>query len=202
MKYYKVTKDNEKHYDMQYKTGLNVDVVPFFPGGTCMPGGMYYAREDILAFIDYGIWIREVTIPEDAQVHEESMGGGPRKWKADKIILGERRKINAEVFKELIDEGADIHAGNDVAIRHVTRWGCIEATKILIEAGADIEAMAGLPLQGACSYGNIDLVKLIIKSGVNVRTNFHALDLAVLGGHIKIVKLLIKHGAEAKIFLW
>jgi hypothetical protein len=82
----------EKHHGMQYQTGVNIDIVPFNPSGDCKPGDIYFAREDIFAFLSYGPWIRKVTLPEDAQVYENP--GTPRKWKADKVILGEREKIN------------------------------------------------------------------------------------------------------------
>lgn len=49
---------------MQYRDGLNEDVLPFNPNGDCEAGGIYFAREDILAFLDRKQWIREVTLPE------------------------------------------------------------------------------------------------------------------------------------------
>lgn len=54
MKFYKILNKEEKHYRMQYKFGLNVDVLSFKPKGDCAPGGIYFSREDILAFLDYG----------------------------------------------------------------------------------------------------------------------------------------------------
>jgi len=70
MNYYKILSKDEYHYDLQYKTGLNVDPKPFNPSGNCEPGGIYFSREDILAFLDYGPWIRKVTLPKDALVYE------------------------------------------------------------------------------------------------------------------------------------
>ena len=63
MKYYKLTNKEESHYRMQYRDGHNEDVLPFNPNGDCEAGGIYFAREDILAFLDRKQWIREVTLP-------------------------------------------------------------------------------------------------------------------------------------------
>ena len=70
MNYYKILNKDERHYSLQYKTGLNVDPKPFNPNGNCEPGGIYFSREDILAFLGYGPWIRKVTLPKDALVYE------------------------------------------------------------------------------------------------------------------------------------
>jgi hypothetical protein len=38
-----------------------------------------------------GIWIREVTIPEDAEMVQDPDGN---KWRASKVILSERRSLS------------------------------------------------------------------------------------------------------------
>jgi hypothetical protein len=88
---------------------LNIDPVPFNPTGDCEPGGIYFAREHILAFLNYGLWLRKVTLPDDAQVYENPRK--PRKWKADKVILGERERITVDVIKRLFEEGANKQTG-------------------------------------------------------------------------------------------
>ncbi|MDD4082362.1 MAG: hypothetical protein PHD05_03145, partial [Sphaerochaetaceae bacterium] len=111
MDYYKILNEKEYHHGLQYKFGLNIDPKEFNPSGDCEPGGIYFSREDILAFLDYGPWIRKVTLPDDVRVYENP--SGPRKWKADKVILGKKEKITAKVIKRLIDEGADPKANNN-----------------------------------------------------------------------------------------
>ena len=49
MKYYKITNEEETHNNLKYKTGLNVDPLPFNPEGDCIKGGIYFASKDILA---------------------------------------------------------------------------------------------------------------------------------------------------------
>lgn len=106
MPFYKILNEREVHNGVHYKTGLNVDILRFDPQGSCAPGGLYFACEDILNFLTYGPWIREVILPEDAHVYLNP--GIPVKWKADKIILGERREVTANTIIELLDQGATI----------------------------------------------------------------------------------------------
>jgi hypothetical protein len=109
MKFYKITNEEENHRGLQYQDGLIVDIQPFKPYGDCLPGGIYFAREDILYFLDYGPWIREVTIPPGAQVYENP--GYPQKWKADKVVLGPRHRITDEVCCSLLDAGMPTDGG-------------------------------------------------------------------------------------------
>ena len=101
--YYKVTNKDECHHGFQYKDGLNIDTNEFQPEGSCVKGGLYFTTlEHITYFFDYGIYVREVTIPEDAKMVEDPEGD---KWRADKIILGERYSIENFIrkFKDKVD---------------------------------------------------------------------------------------------------
>ena len=96
MKYYKITNESENHGGMQYQTGLNEDILPFNPSGDCESGGIYFTDADnILSFGMRGKWIREVTIPEGEPVYKNL--GKPLKWKAYRVILGERRDFQKEI---------------------------------------------------------------------------------------------------------
>ena len=132
MDFYKITNEKERHNGMQYKGGMNVDIIPFNPSGTCTRGGIYFSREDILAFIDYGPWIRKVTIPEGEKIYENPRE--PKKWKAHKVILGERQRIDEGVVKMLLEAGADVHAHDDGALYWAAENGCEGVVKILKEA--------------------------------------------------------------------
>jgi hypothetical protein len=97
-KFVKLTNETENHNDFQFQTGLNIDRVKFNPVGSCSPGGIYFTDcNKYIRWLSYGgqsmYWIRDVHVPYDAQVYVEK-----NKFKADKIILDERRPIG-----ELID---------------------------------------------------------------------------------------------------
>ena len=139
MKYYKILNKEEKHNNFQYKTGLNVDTVPFNPSGKCQPGGLYFSEvKDIPNYFNYGPYIREVVLPDDAKVYKEPCG---TKLKADRIILKKREKwCSLKVIKRLIKEGADIHAGGDYALRYASQYGHLDVVKFLVSKGASIHA--------------------------------------------------------------
>lgn len=89
----KLTNSNECHNGFRFKDGLNIDTVDFNPIEECRPGGIYFCfREDYERWTKYGcsqmFYIREVSIPDDAQVYCEE-----NKFKADKIILGPRQLL-------------------------------------------------------------------------------------------------------------
>ena len=186
MKYYKILNEKENHKGFQYKTGLNVDTIPFNPTGDCQPGGLYFARENILGFLKYGVWLREVTLPEDAQVYEN---GG--KWKADKIILGERGRITADTVKRLLDEGADPKAHVSSALCSAAKNGYVEIVKLLIPV-SDPKACGSAALRLAAENGHIEIVKLLIPVSNPKACSSSALYSAAENGHIEIVKLLEK----------
>ena len=190
MKFYKIMTEKEKHYDMQYTEGMNIDVVPFNPSGACRSGGIYFAREDIFEFYDYGPWIREVIIPEDGQVYENP--GSPKKWKADRVILGAKRaKWDLEVIKELVESGANIHAQDDYAIRWASSNGQLEVVKYLAENGANIHAQDDYAICWASENGQLEVVKYLAENGANIHAQDDlAIRLASNNGQLEVVKYL------------
>lgn len=103
MKYYKITNISELHNKIQYKTGLNKDILEFNPTGSA--GGLYFFSEVQLCnfqrwinFIPY--WIREVTFDgiEDTHIYIED-----GKYKTYQFILGERTSTDAEHILKYIN---------------------------------------------------------------------------------------------------
>jgi len=187
MKFYKITNEDEYHKGMKYTTGLNVDVLPFNPSGDCEPGGIYFSREDILAFFGYGPWIREVTLPPDAQVYENP--GSPKKWKADKVVLGERRRIDREVIQELIKEGADPKVNDSRALRLAAAYGYKEIVELLIPV-SDPKACDSYALRVAATYGYKEIVEMLIPVSDPKACDSGALRCTAFNGHKDIVKML------------
>jgi len=157
-KLYKILSENEIHNNFQYKEGLNIDSVKFNPEGSCEPGGLYFSDvEHILGFIEYGPFIREVTIPQRVQVYKDPEGN---KYKAHKIILGSRREWK-DCIEDLIKEGADIHADNDSSLRYASENGHVEVVKILLDNGADVHACNDSSLRWASENGHVEVVELL-----------------------------------------
>lgn len=165
MKYYKITNEEECHYGMQYHDGLNVDILPFNPSGDCETGGLYFASEDILHFLDYGPWIREVTLPEGEEVYQNPViNDCPTKFKAHRIILGARRRWDdIEVFKGLVKEGAtlknfDSRCRDIIQILSVTNN--VEILKFVLEDGRCDPS--NYTIQMASYEGYIEIIKLLM----------------------------------------
>ena len=196
LNFYKILNEKENHNGLQFKTSLNVDPIPFEKEGSCCPGGIYFARKDILAFLGYGPWLRKVTIPTDAEMVLDPEKE-PEKWRASRVILGKREKITVEVVERLIQEGANIHAETDLALRWASINGHLEVVKLLLEHGADVHVQEDVALWWASENEHLEVVKLLLEHGADVRAHEdEALRLASEYGHIEIVKLLLEHGAD------
>jgi len=191
--YYKILKKDMLHYDMQYKEGLNVDIKPF-DSSPCCGGGLFFSDvKNILGFCSYGDLIAEVTVPEGEMVI--SVGN---KYKANKINLSNIRNLwDVEVFKELVKQGLDIHADNDLALLLVAGNGFLDVVKYLVEQGAYIHADNEYPLQRAACNGHLNVVKYLIEQGADIHAdNELALRWAAENGRLKIVKYLVDQGAN------
>ena len=88
----KLTNDNCKHRDFEYKEGLNTDTIEFNPTEDCKAGGLYFTDIDNWVSYDndigiiYYMW--DVKIPDNATVYIEE-----NKYKATGIILTNKRCI-------------------------------------------------------------------------------------------------------------
>jgi hypothetical protein len=85
--YYKLFNKEETHHGYPFSTGFHEDPNQFFTESNCVSGGFYFCREEHLPLWVYyrSYWIRPVTLPPGALVHDEGT-----KLKASQIILGER----------------------------------------------------------------------------------------------------------------
>ena len=180
---------------MVYKEGLNTDPLPVNPKGDCEPGGIYYAREDILAFWDSGEDLYEVT-PVGDEVYKNP--GYPKKWKAHAVNLKYiGKRSDPKIIQMLLDNGADVHADDENPLRRAAVAGHTEIVKLLLEAGADVHADAENPLRSAAEEGHLEIVKLLLEAGADVHVYDETpLISAAEEGHLKIVKLLLENGAD------
>jgi len=95
-RYFKVTNANEQHHGYQYHNGLNILLEPFNndPTASCVSGGFYFTTiEHITDFYGYGINLREIYLPESDPEFKMIKDPDGNKWRANRIILGEKYSL-------------------------------------------------------------------------------------------------------------
>ena len=125
MKLYKVMNQEENHYGLQYRTGVNRDILPFNPSGSCKAGGIYYADENhICEFLGMGCWVREVTLLPESRVYADPNGN---KYKTDVMSMGERVAISKWLPKFITERGGiipgNLHVYGDAKLGALTSVG-------------------------------------------------------------------------------
>jgi hypothetical protein len=127
----KLTTESENHNGLKFKTGRNVDRLPYRPYGSCSPGGLYFCRlEDFAQWLSYNnkkmCYVRKVLIEDDAQVYEEH-DHGTLKFKCDKFILSDRVKISGKFLLDAIKSNGNLISKLD-AIEQTTEI-CLAAVR-------------------------------------------------------------------------
>lgn len=144
-KLFKITNKTEVHHDFRYVTGINTDVLLFNDdiNDDCCEGGLYFSdAENICRWIDENIcrridrdssFIREVTVSDDEVIIEQR-----NKYRAHTIILGERMSLfEVSTWEYLVEQGADIHANGDYALRWAAKNGHLDVVKYLVKQGVE-----------------------------------------------------------------
>lgn len=212
--YYKITNIDENHNGYQYKDGLNILDKPFEKEGSCVKGGLYFTtKEHLHHFYNYGEWIREITIPMDAQIVQDTI-----KYRADKIILGKRTPLydlkTNEVYPWLIKtqyyfncmlcwasysgnlekaEYSVINGANkfEGALMNACKQGHLEIANWCVKKGANDFDIASLT---ACKNGQLEMVKWCIEKGANNLITI--LEIACKTGHLDIADFCIVNGVN------
>ncbi len=102
MKYYRLTNEIELHRGMQYKTGINTDILPFNPSGECSAGGLYFLSEAQLVQCCVQVvefyWIREVTFDDP----EEDIYVEKYSYKTHRFTLSDRIYVTYDTIGQYI----------------------------------------------------------------------------------------------------
>jgi hypothetical protein len=173
---------------------LNIDPVPFEREGSCCSGGIYFTTPEFIGYFIYmGIWVREVTIPSDAEMVMDPQGD---KWRASKVILGPRKELwNVDTLKWLVKNGADIHGMNGYVLRFACRIGVLEVVEYLVENGADIHALDDVALRISCKHLNV--IKYLVGKGADIHAGYDGtLRGCFFEGNLEAVKWLLENGAN------
>jgi uncharacterized protein YnzC (UPF0291/DUF896 family) len=102
-----------------------------------------------------------------------------------------------EIVKLLIENGADVTAEDNYAIRRASQNGHLEVVKYLIDNGADVTAEDNYAIRTASQEGHLETVKYLIENGADVTAkNNYAIRWASANGHLEVVKYLIDNGVD------
>jgi ankyrin repeat protein len=74
-----------------------------------------------------------------------------------------------ETVKKSVLSGAEIHAGDDLALRLAAFYGHFDVVRFLVESGADIHIDNDITLQLASKNRRFDVVKFLIMSGADFK---------------------------------
>ena len=196
-KLFKITNKTEIHHNFQYSTGVNTDVLPFNDDikDDCCKGGLYFSKaEDIFRWINSdSSCIREVTISDDEVIVRQQ-----NKYRAHTIILGERMPLlKVSTWEYLVEQGIDINADDNYALRWAAGCGYLDIVKYLVEHGADVHAHDNHALRWATGRGYLDIVKYLVEHGADIHAQEdYALRWAAVNDRLEVVKYLVEHGAD------
>jgi len=192
--YYKITNELECHHGMRCQTGMNIYPFPF----KCEPdkrGGIYFAREHILEFAARGRWLRVVAVPPGAQVVEDHHHHPSRQWRADKLILGPRKRLTKALLAKLIAEGATLR---ERAVLNAIRVSDFRMVRWLVELGApisDLSPDAAIMAQAVTLGCDFRLVRWLVKRGAPI-SEWCVVD-AIKADEPGLARWLVKHGGPA-----
>ena len=73
------------------------------------------------------------------------------------------------LVKYFLKQGADIHAGNNDALKSAAEYGHLDVVKYLVEQGADLHANNDEALRLADEHNHPEVVRYLINQGANTR---------------------------------
>lgn len=194
MKYYKIISCSGRHFDKCYdvRKGGNYKVNNFDYANP--KSGIYFSRENILAFLDYGKYVMEVSLPNDSETYEVETGV----WKTNHIILSNPRPLTVETIHDLISEGANPRCKDDTPIVLASGKGNYELVQFLYNVhGADLSAqnnyayhIAMTNMPPASNPDHINFIKISELIIVNSRSNISHSDFNKMMEHTPFPNVL------------
>lgn len=122
----------------------------------------------------------------------------------DRSLCVAANEGHTEIVKVLLDNGANIHVGDDNPLFRACSNGKFNTVKLLLEKGADLHAKKECCLYTACMGGHYEIAEFLLEKGAveeRERDNILVLIFSNIDGndtdrYVDTVKLLIKHGAD------
>ena len=102
-----------------------------------------------------------------------------------------------EIIKSALQDGADVRANYDYALRSAAEMGHTETVRLLLDRGADISAGDDYAIRWAAKNRHTEIVKVLLDRGAKIHaSNDWALRHAAANGNTETVKVLLDRGAH------
>lgn len=99
---------------------------------------------------------------------------------------------HTETVRVLLAAGANVHAGDDHALRGSALDGYVETVKVLLAAGANVHADDDQALCWAAGSGHMETVKVLLAHGADVNARDETLCWTARNGDVEIVQILAR----------
>jgi len=120
----------------------------------------------------------------------------------EEVLIESARLSDIDGVKAALAAGANVHAGDDAALRWAALNGHAEMVSRLLAAGANVHADHDDALRWSAYYGHAEMVNLLLVAGANIHANNdQALYWAAIGHHDTTVCLLLAAGAGPAVAL-
>jgi ankyrin repeat protein len=117
--------------------------------------------------------------------------------KSNKDLINAVKNNDLQGVKEALDNGADIHADDNAALRLAASEGHLPVVEYLVEQGANVYAYYDSALRMAARKGHLPVVEYLIEHDADIHAgNDSALRYAAENGHLPVVEYLVEHGAN------
>lgn len=189
----KILSDSLVMRGFQYRMGMNEDVNQLAVNESHGTGLHFCLAKDICNYIYYGNKLAIISIPEEEDVYVET-----DQFRTHRLEIRNLMPLNEEAaWMYLYENGADITAQSNYAVRTAALDGHFEIVKYLNEHGADITARDNWALISAAEKGHLEIVKYLHENGADITAQYnYAIRCAVSDGHLEVVKYLYENGAE------
>ena len=182
-----VVRESYVHTD-QYKLGMNTDL--FFVKENCETGMYFDLIEDICGHLDQGTKLAVIEIPDDEDVYVDHGKFCTHRFQITEIMS----YSETATWQYLYENGADITAQDDYAVRWAAKNGHLEIVRYLFEKGADITAKNNYAVRLAACNGHLEVVRYLYEKGAYIMGSVWTVRQATKNGHTDVVEYLREMG--------
>lgn len=193
MKYFKITNTKEIHFGFAYKTGLNIDSVPFQSNGSCCAGGLYFTTIDhIEEFYSFGCHLREVYLPTDHIDFRIVVDGN--KFRANMIILGARYSL----FDKSTYKKFHLKMSRNKFLPKLASEAGLPNVLRCLKKSIKFKRCADGAIDIASANGHTDVLDWWLTSKFQLAYSIDSVDLASQNGHVNVLDWWVRSGLELK----